>query len=209
MSPTPPYNHLLLKGALIAIDRQIPLLSKIIIFQYNPATLSRTLTPGAYQSVSSQRLVGPPKQDISCKVQLESTTSMNRGGASTGVYGALSTLELLLYPSSISLLKYKLQIGGTGLYAVPPEAPRVLFFWGPQRMLPVIVKSIKVEEIIYNNYLFPVRADVDLTLEVQPIQDAEDSDFAVLIANLALMETASAVWMAESLLGSASSLVGI
>jgi hypothetical protein len=52
------------------------------------------------------------------------------------------------------------------LELIPPEAPLSLFVWGPQRVLPVRLTGFSITEEAYDPLLNPIRAKVDLTLQV-------------------------------------------
>src|SRR5262249_12695216 len=61
---------------------------------------------------------------------------------------------------------------GTGGAApsAPPDPPKkvpvVLFVWGPGRIVPVRLTGFNVEELQYNQLLYPHRAKVSLSLRV-------------------------------------------
>src|SRR5215471_18717656 len=94
------------RGAIIGLDPLNPLAS-IIIFQYNPDTLTRTI---AAQSVGANadrgevlRLKGPPQETIACAIEIDAADQLEQGDGSAeamGIYPALSALEMLLYPKS-------------------------------------------------------------------------------------------------------------
>ena len=44
--------------------------------------------------------------------------------------------------------------------------PTVLFVWGKKRVLPVRIASLQINESVYNTHLNPVRAEIDIALEV-------------------------------------------
>ena len=103
-----PNSPRLMKGALIGLDPVNPLAS-IIVFQYNPDTMTRRLdarsTGGNEWSDKSEafRLTGPPRETITLNVELDATDQLEKGellAVNTGVYPALSALEMLLYPKS-------------------------------------------------------------------------------------------------------------
>ncbi len=62
-----PGSPRVLKGALVGIDPATPIPS-VIIFQYNPDTLTRSLKPrspgGEGARAEAQRLTGPPEETI-------------------------------------------------------------------------------------------------------------------------------------------------
>ena len=76
-----PGSPLLLKGAIIGVDKFNPLAS-IIIFQYNPDTLTRTLTAqtvgGEANRGEALRLKGPPQENIRLDVEIDATDQLER-----------------------------------------------------------------------------------------------------------------------------------
>ena len=185
---TPPYPPAgLLKGALIAAPRSGSGASTVVPFQYNPATLSRTLTPSYYQD-SSERFTGPAKQTIDVTVQLEATASPEVA-TDQGVLAYLAALELMLYPSSVALRIYVQNAKTNKMNAVPPLAPRSLFVWGPNRVLPVRLTSMTVTEKIFGPNLSPVVADVVLKMELYPFDEAGDKDYQLIMSNMQLLES--------------------
>src|SRR5439155_5313553 len=103
-----PNSPRLIRGALIGLDPLNPLAS-VIVFQYNPDTMTRRLearaTGGAEGGDKSEafRLTGPPMETITLNVEFDATDQLERAdplAVSSGVYPALSALEMLLYPKS-------------------------------------------------------------------------------------------------------------
>lgn len=165
------------KGAIVSVDPWNPLAS-VIVFQYNPATLSRTLTAqmsdegGARSEV--QRFKGPPQEEIRATVEIDATDQLERGelGAVTmGIYPQLSALEMILYPKTRHVIaNAALAVAGT-LEVVPPETPLTLFVWGLKRVVPVRLDSFSIEEEAYDVNLNPIRAKVSLTMRVLTYND--------------------------------------
>ena len=99
----------------------------------------------------------------------------------------LAAIELLLYPPgdpvSGGLLGSTAQSLGSDSGVAQKEvadlranlksrdAPVVLFFWGPGRIVPVRIQSMTIEEEQYSASLFPVRAKVSLGLRVLDLDD--------------------------------------
>ena len=104
-----PGSPRLLKGAIIGLDPFNPLAS-VIVFQYNPDTMPRRLdgrsTGGAAEGANKSemfRLSGPPRETITLNVEVDTTDQLEQAdplAVSSGVYPALSALEMLLYPKS-------------------------------------------------------------------------------------------------------------
>ena len=96
-----------MKGAIVGIDPFNPLAS-IIVFQYNPDTLTRTLqaqSAGGEGGDRSEalRLKGAPVETIKLDVEIDATDQLERDDAlarALGIYPQLSALEMLIYPKS-------------------------------------------------------------------------------------------------------------
>ncbi|HJX28587.1 MAG TPA: hypothetical protein VJ885_11780 [Thermoanaerobaculia bacterium] len=175
----------LLKGALISISRSNPLAKIPVMFQYNPATLSRNLAPRYYQK-RGDRFTGPATQSIDITVQLEA--SDQPWISPVGILPQLAALEMMVNPASADLETYMTDLKSNKMQAVPPLAPRILFVWGPSRILPVQIKSIGVSEKMFNNSLTPMMADVTLKMEVYPFDQVSDDDYQYLLLYLKELE---------------------
>jgi hypothetical protein len=159
----------------------------VIVFQYNPGELSRSLqqkrSPGCGSGEPSQaeafRVDGPPSETITIKAEFDSDDAMMDGnpvGGLVGVRPALASLEMLLYPQDAAGLGAVVGAAASGLggalsggasFSIPPEeVPVVLFVWGPGRVLPVRLTGLAVREQDFDLLLNPIRAEVDLSLEV-------------------------------------------
>lgn len=58
---------------------------------------------------------------------------------------------------------------------VPRQSyPRIIFIWGPLRVLPVVIESMNITELQYDFVLNPTQADVDISLAVNPIERSSD-----------------------------------
>ena len=139
-----PGSPRLLKGALVGTDPVNPLAS-VIVFQYNPDTMTRRLDARSMGGESGDRnevfrLTGPPKENISFTAEIDAADQvdiLNPASLVSGIYPTLSALEMLLYPKSDTVIaNAALSLLGN-IEIIPPEAPMTLFVWGPQRVLPV------------------------------------------------------------------------
>jgi hypothetical protein len=173
-----PGSPRLLKGALVGVEPVNPIAS-IIVFQYNPATMTRRLEArstgsGGGDQAEVYRLTGPPKETITIKVEIDVADQLEQGSplaVANGIYPALSALEMLLYPSSERIIGNAITAAIGGIEIIPPEAPLTLFVWGAKRVLPVRLTSFSVTEQAYDPALNPIRAEVDLSLEVLTTSD--------------------------------------
>ena len=139
-----PGSPRLFKGAIIGLDPFNPLAS-VVVFQYNPETLTRSLVAqttggGDADRGEALRLKGPPEETITLKVEIDAADQLEQGGAiatSMGIYPVLASLEMLIYPKSIPTIINEVLMAAGVIEVVPPEAPLTLFVWGIKRVLPV------------------------------------------------------------------------
>lgn len=142
----------LLKGAFVEFsERFIGPIPNVIIFQYNPTTMSRTLTPwapgsgqdgeddgapGSAANVAATRAAGTaqpndPEESFTLSLLVDATDELEAGdpiSVISGVADRLSAMELLLYPQEDSLLGGLLTgtvsaLGGSASFSVA-EAKR-------------------------------------------------------------------------------------
>lgn len=172
-----PNSPRLQKGAIIGLDPFNPLAS-VIIFQYNPDTMTRTITPqttgGDADKGEALRLKGPPQESIKLDVEIDATDQLERadGLATTlGIYPTLSSLEMLLYPKSALVIANEVLLNLGIIEVIPPEAPLTLFVWGIKRIVPVRLTDLSITEEAFDASLNPIRAKVSLGLRVLTYQD--------------------------------------
>jgi hypothetical protein len=172
-----PRSPKVLKGAIVGVSVLDPL-SSIVLFQYNPDTLTRTLRVKAAGNEGDKsealRIVGPPDESIRLDVEIDAADQLADGDADTerlGVYPALSRLELLLYPgAALTVANEALTVLGV-IEVIPPEAPLTLLVWGPKRVLPIRLTSFTITEEAFDPNLNPIRAKVSLELTVLSYDD--------------------------------------
>ena len=169
------------KGALVGLDPINPLAS-VIVFQYNPETLTRTLTPqtsggqggGANAPGEALRLTGPPQEEIKLDVAIDATDQLEKGqppATEVGIYPQLSALEMLLYPKSALVIANEVLLRVGVIEIVPPEAPLTVLVWGAKRVLPVRLTSFSITEEMFDPNLNPIHAKVSLGLRVLNYRD--------------------------------------
>ena len=171
----------LVRGAIVQlIEDVIGIIPNIIPFQYNPETVSRTLTPWNPFEVeqSGRGQIAPtaqpfdPKEAITIEVHFNAADLLEDDDAvakAIGVADRLAAVEKLLLPSSGLLGDLVAAVGDLTGNPPPPErlsVPVALLVWGPGRILPVRVTGYSVEETTFLPSLQPLMAKVSLTLEV-------------------------------------------
>jgi hypothetical protein len=169
----------LIRGGIVLIDPDSGALKRVIVLQYNPDTLSRTLQPqtvaeDGHDRSQALRLKGPPVETIKVEAQLDATEQLETPddvAAQLGIAPQLASLETLLYPTSGQLISNNSLQGGGTLEILPLEQPLSLFVWGHQRVVPVRMTDISVTEEAFDPDLNPIRAKVSLSMRVLSIDD--------------------------------------
>ena len=88
-----------------------------------------------------------------------------------GIAPQLSTLELLVYPSSAVLIANEvLSLIGT-IEILPMSSNLTLFAWGTNRVTPVRLTAIEIAEEAFDPQLNPIRAKVALSMRVLNVND--------------------------------------
>jgi hypothetical protein len=172
-----PGSPRLLSGALVGVDPLNPLAS-IIVFQYNPETVTRTITArtagqGADQS-EALRLKGPPSETIAFDVEIDATDQLEKAdpiATRLGVAPALASLEMLLYPKSALVIANQVLMSFGVIEVIPAETPLTLLIWGSKRVLPVRLTSFTITEQAFDPALNPIQAKVGLSLQVLTYDD--------------------------------------
>jgi hypothetical protein len=173
-----PNSPRLLKGAIVSIDLPNPR-PNVIVFQYNPERLSRTLQAQAVggdggDRSEALRLKGAPVENINLEVEIDATDQLEKAegtATSLGIYPQLSALETLIYPKSALVLANTALLAVGTIEVLPPTSPFTLFIWGPKRALPVRLTNFSVTEEAYDPNLNPTRARVSLGLRVLSYND--------------------------------------
>jgi hypothetical protein len=188
----------LLRGALIEYGTSlIGPIPNVVIFQFNPESLSRTLQipprpTGATQRETTQ--AGEKTfEKITFKAHFSAANMLDEGKVLAELFGIgpqLAALEKMVLPSAkiAGLLGAAIDaigdaLGGGGDDApaqpIPRETyPRILFIWGLTRVLPVTIDSMSISELEYDSILNPLRAEVDITLSVIAVDDCSDDVLA-------------------------------
>jgi hypothetical protein len=168
---------------------------RVIPFRFNPESLSRSLTveqaqggqgtEGARTSGSkgeqgSDASSGTLKQTFSVLIRFDfvdreeahGRTESNAESDALGVLPELCALEDLLYPAPSDTAD-----NSDGSEAVAARGPRptVLLVWGVERVYPVKITAMTINETMHNSELNPIRAEVEVSLEVASEADARDS----------------------------------
>jgi len=188
----------LLRGALVEYGTSlIGPIPNVVIFQFNPESLQRTLQIPARPTGATQRETTQAGEKtfekITFKAHFSAANMLDEGKVLAELFGIgpqLAALEKMVLPSSkiAGLIGAAIDaigdaIGGGGDDApaqpIPREKyPRILFIWGLTRVLPVTIDSMSISELEYDSILNPLRAEVDITLSVIAVDDCSDDVLA-------------------------------
>ena len=197
-----PGSPRLQKGALIGMDPLKPL-SSVVVFQYNPDTLTRTIMPQASGEGADKgealRLKSPPQETIKLEIEIDATDQLEQAKAtatSMGIYPALASLEMMLYPQSAVVIANEVLLNLGIIEVIPPEAPLTVLVWGSKRVVPVRLTDLSITEEAFDPNLNPIRAKASLGLRVLTYQD------------LGLLSSGGALFMAHQRTKEAMAAIG-
>ena len=183
MPNTSPLAPKLLKGAFVRLDDMgIAVVPQIIVFQYNPETLTRKFKPyekpvdkeGTKPDPNPKAQPYDPDEEMDVVVELDATDDLEEPeqhpiAVVSGVAARVAAMEMLMYPASeVGLLSSAVAslagalFGGAAKIPERRESPVVLLIWGPGRIVPVKITSFSVEEQAFNALLYPIRAKVSV-----------------------------------------------
>jgi hypothetical protein len=170
-----------------------------IPFRFNPESLVRTValqaaqppsgTEGANPSAgaNSQPATNPDagatiKESFTVNIRIDIADldrTLERNDED-GVGPEIAALEDLLYP-----IATQAQNASTGAQSVAAVGPRalVLFVWGPKRIVPVRIVSLKIDETLYDTRLSPMRAEIEVSLEVLGLAEARNDNTVLAALN--------------------------
>jgi hypothetical protein len=180
-----PGSPKVLKGGIVLLDpdKFTVLPNGIIVLQYNPDTLTRSLkVKGADEGgdrSEALRLTGPPVETFKLDVEIDATDQLETADPNTlqyGIFPQLSALETLVYPTSQTLqTNFALSQQGT-LEIMPVLAPMTLFVWSAKRIVPVRLTDVSITEEAFDPTLNPIHAKISLGMRVLSIDDLNFDD---------------------------------
>jgi hypothetical protein len=173
-----PGSPRLLKGGIVLIDPDTAHVQRVIVLQYNPETLSRTLQIQGAGSESGDRLEvlrlkAPPAETIKLDAEIDITDQLDQNLPTFdfGIFPQLAALETIVYPTSNQLLSNNSLAQLGTLEIAPMETPLTLFIWSKTRVLPVRLTEFSITEEAFDPFLNPIRAKVSLGMHVLSVYD--------------------------------------
>jgi len=208
-----PKSPRFIKGALVSFDLSNPL-PQVILFQYNPDTLTRSLQGqggeggggGKSSTMEAFRLKGPPIETITLDIELDISDKLehpekNKVAVEKGLYPELSGLELLLYPNSQHVISTARAASSGVLEVIAPESPFTLFVWGARKVLPIHITKFDITEEAFDTNLNPTRAKVSLGMRVLNYSDltSDHPGYSLFLAHQIAKETMAKIGISNDL----------
>lgn len=200
-----------LRGAIVAVEATSPS-TRVVVFQYNPEQVTRSLAPrggeSGQRSADVHRAWGAPTESVSMTVEVDAADQLADGNAvavSTGILPQLSVLEMLMHPGSVRVIANSLLLAAGTIEVLPIETPMAVLVWGPTRILPVKLTTLEITEEAFDPALNPIRATVDVQAQVLTYDDLPltDAGYGIYLAHLVIKEALAGV---GSVVGAASAL---
>ena len=188
----------LLRGALIEYGSDfLGPLPNVVIFQFNPETLTRNIQipprPTGVSSRETSQAGDIPVEKITLTAHFNAADQLNTNNPLARAFGIgpwLAALEKMVHPAgkisgligkAIDAIGDAISHGGkkNPRQPIPREKyPRILFIWGLTKVLPVIIESMSITERQYDFLLNPIQAEVSLGLAVMTIDPCSDDKVA-------------------------------
>ncbi|MGB0091576.1 MAG: hypothetical protein WBP81_03455, partial [Solirubrobacteraceae bacterium] len=173
----------MLRAGLVRLDPQTRRIVDVVVFQYNPDSLSRTLQPRSMggepgDRLEVLRLTGPPHEMIKFEAEIDAADQLERPDLeanapfiSEGLLPTLAVLERLITPTAAELQAVD-ALYDQGMFEIAPaEALLTVLVWGAQRVVPVLVSSLSLTEEAFDPNLQPIRVKASFECKVLSSSD--------------------------------------
>ncbi len=178
-----PNSPRLVQGGLVLADPKTARVLQVIVLQYNPDTITRTLQAQGAGADSGDRLEalrlkGAPIETIKLDVEVDATDQLERPDenpktVALGLHPLLAALETIIYPKADAVQR-NLSLAAAGTLEITPvQAPLTIFVWSAQRVVPVRITEMSITEEAFDVNLNPMRARISLGLRVLTTNDFE------------------------------------
>jgi hypothetical protein len=181
----------MLRGGLVRLDPVARTVIDVVVFQYNPDSVTRTIQPRAIggepgDRLEVLRLTGPPHETFKFDAEIDATDQLEQVGdqgvgpaaqklidavASEGLLPTIAALERLVTPTASELLATDALFDRGMLEVAPMEAPLTVLVWGVRRVVPVLVTSLTITEEAFDPKLQPIRVKASVECKVLTSSD--------------------------------------
>jgi hypothetical protein len=153
-------------------------------FQFNPETMQRRRSTqlrspaaraGREQQTPQNEAMGEAQttmaqpETLTMDIRLDATDDLNDGDGIAGEFGvlpALSALEMMMIPRGQSLFAGLLGLSADFGFGDRQSTPVLIFVWGRQRIYPVRLTDLNINEQEYNPNLCATRVTASVTMQV-------------------------------------------
>jgi hypothetical protein len=150
------------------------------IFQYNPERLTRTISSLNCEEASKEEEnkhdANSIVEQINLNLEFDATDQLEQPDEhidvlENGLHPTLAALESILYSQSKT---------------EDQKLPVVLFIWGPNRVIPIWIDSLKVTEEAFDSNLNPIRVKIELSMRVRNLSELKkgSSEYAIYASHL-------------------------
>ncbi|MFI6281437.1 hypothetical protein [Streptomyces sp. NPDC050988] len=173
-----------IRSGIVVVDPDRGTPQRIIVLQFNPDTLERSLSPqsaggsgdsggggsGTGDRNEALRLKGPAQETWKFTAEIDATDQLEVA-APDGIHPQLATLEMLLQPTT-QQIRDASRLSQKGTIEISPiEMPLTLFTWGSKRVMPVRLTELSINESAFDVNLNPIRASLGIGLKVLTVSD--------------------------------------
>ena len=164
-----------IRSGLVLLDPMLGTPQRIIVMQFNPDTVTRSLAPQTTTGQSGDRsealrLTGPAIETWKFDADIDATDQFD-APSPNGIHPELALLELLIHPPTSRLRTNQILAAIGTIEVAPVETPLTLWVWGNKRVLPVRLTELGVTETMFDAGLNPLRATVSIGLRVLNVND--------------------------------------
>lgn len=170
-----------LSSGIVLVDPRTGVIQRIVVLQYNPDQLQRSLQVQSTSGESGDRsealrLKGPPVETFKLEAEIDATDQLefpdaNVTASEVGIFPQLAALESLITPTANQIELGDMLLRAGAVEILPMEAPLALFVWSMQRVTPVRVTDFGITEEFFDTSLNPVRARVSLGMRTLSVND--------------------------------------
>ncbi|MFD0165160.1 hypothetical protein ACFVJH_13525 [Streptomyces decoyicus] len=172
-----------IRSGIVIVDPERGTPQRIIVLQFNPDTLERSVAPQAAggggdgggggsggDRNEALRLKGPAQETWKFTAEIDATDQLDVA-APNGIHPQLAVLEMLVQPTTAQL-RAASRLSKKGTIEISPiETPLTLFTWGSKRVMPVRLTELSVNESAFDVNLNPIRAALGIGMKVLTVSD--------------------------------------
>jgi hypothetical protein len=173
-----------IRSGIVVVDPGTGTPQRIIVLQFNPDTLERSVSPqsagdsgdaagggtGSGDRNEALRLKGPAQETWKFTAEIDATDQLEVA-APDGIHPQLATLEMLVQPTTAQL-REAMRLSKQGAIEISPiEMPLTLFTWGSKRVMPVRLTELSVNESAFDVNLNPIRASLSVGMKILTVSD--------------------------------------